>query len=194
MKERIFIVEGALGSGRKTFIGNITKRLIHTTTIDYDMLLKTPAEKMGWRNIPNNAENYKFLAQIHELWTSFNDKLLLNVISTIEEWSENKDRLIFVIPKFQSDIDKLIISLPKYQIIRLFVYRKEVSNEFNILTDLNSDIIINNNGTLNDLVREADMFIGKYAKSFIRLDTRPVVKGDVKIKKSKKSNRKDNNT
>jgi len=193
MNNTIFIVDGLQGSGKKSFISKVREKLLNVYIISYHNNLETIARKMGWRNKPDDLENYIFLRKIHHLWVSFNNELYNSVIKDIEELN-SPHITIFILPKTGKDIDKLVEGLKEHNVKTVLIYNKkvaEVYKDINHINNYNYDIIINNNGSLSDLKKEADIFIGRYVKHFLRMKPsalipkRPVKSTKRKTKKLK---------
>ena len=177
MNNTVFIVDGLQGSGKRTFVQMLKEKLVHVVSVSYEDALRAVAEKMGWRNIPNDKENYAFLGKIHTLWTGFNDKLTDQILERLDA-DYSKHIVLIIIPKTKSDMEELVRRLEgKCELMSVLVYNKRANTSVSLrdsLVDFDYDILINNNKTLADFKKEVNMFIARYVKSFIRVGDSPI--------------------
>ena len=178
-KNTVFIIDGLPDSGKRTFVKFLRQKLVQVIDISYHDALELVAKKMGWRNIPNDKENYAFLDKLHEVWTGFNNNLIEQVLEQVHS-DYSPHTVIIILPKTNADIEELILRLKdNYDVMTVLVYNKRANIDVSLADKIGNydyDILVNNNKTLEDLKKESNMFIARYVKSFIRLSGSPIRK------------------
>lgn len=166
---KIYILNGKAGSGKTTFFELIEEKcrnyVFNYSTVT---LVKEVAKKCGW-NGSKTSENRKFLSDLKDLLIEWDDvpyKDCLKEIRRIEFLAESYDIehdnwAIFIDCREPQEIQKFVDRLGAKTI---FVDRKiedyNASNHADEeVENFKYDIIINNNGTLEDLAEAAINFI-----------------------------------
>lgn len=166
---KIYILNGKAGSGKTTFFELIEEKcqpyVFNYSTIT---LVKEVAKKCGWDG-GKTPENRKFLSDLKDLLTEWQDvpyKDCIKEIKRIEFLAvshdiDHDDWAIFIDCREPKEIQKFVDRLGAKTI---FVDRKIegyiASNHADAeVENFEYDIIINNNGTLEDLAAAAMNFI-----------------------------------
>lgn len=166
---KIYILNGKAGSGKTTFFKLIEEKcrnyVYNYSTVD---LVKKVAYGCGW-NGSKTPENRKFLSDLKDLLTEWDDvpyKDCLKEIKRITSLAniydvEHDDWAIFIDCREPKEIQKFVDRLGAKTI---FIDRKiedyNASNHADAnVENFEYDIVINNNGTLEDLAAVAMNFI-----------------------------------
>ena len=166
---KIYILNGKAGSGKTTFFKLIEEKcrnyVYNYSTVD---LVKKVAYGCGWDG-SKTPENRKFLSDLKDLLTEWNDvpykdclKEIKRITSLADIYDvEHDDWAIFIDCREPKEIQKFVDRLGAKTI---FIDRKiedyNASNHADAnVENFEYDIVINNNGTLEDLAAVAMNFI-----------------------------------
>lgn len=166
---KIYILNGKAGSGKTTFFKLIEEKcrnyVYNYSTVD---LVKKVAYGCGW-NGSKTPENRKFLSDLKDLLTEWDDvpykdclKEIKRITSLADIYDvEHDDWAIFIDCREPKEIQKFVDRLGAKTI---FIDRKiedyNASNHADAnVENFEYDIVINNNGTLEDLAAIAMNFI-----------------------------------
>ena len=166
---KIYILNGKAGSGKTTFFKLIEEKcrnyVYNYSTVD---LVKKVAYGCGW-NGSKTPENRKFLSDLKDLLTEWDDvpykdclKEIKRITSLADIYDvEHDDWAIFIDCREPKEIQKFVDRLGAKTI---FIDRKiedyNASNHADAnVENFKYDIVINNNGTLEDLAAAAMNFI-----------------------------------
>lgn len=166
---KIYILNGKAGSGKTTFFKLIEEKcrnyVYNYSTVD---LVKKVAYGCGW-NGSKTPENRKFLSDLKDLLTEWDDvpykdclKEIKRITSLADIYDvEHDDWAIFIDCREPKEIQKFVDRLGAKTI---FIDRKiegyNASNHADAeVENFNYDVVINNNGTLEDLAAVAMNFI-----------------------------------
>lgn len=166
---KIYILNGKAGSGKTTFFKLIEEKccnyVYNYSTVD---LVKKVAYGCGW-NGEKTPENRKFLSDLKDLLTEWDDvpykdclKEIKRITSLADIYDvEHDDWAIFIDCREPKEIQKFVDRLGAKTI---FIDRKiedyNASNHADAnVENFEYDIVINNNGTLEDLAAVAMNFI-----------------------------------
>lgn len=168
---KIFIINGAAGSGKDTFVELCRKFtgdafLLNISTVDK---VKEIATACGWDGT-KTPENRKFLSDLKALLTDWADVPLNDMIQKIEKFKRgfeiydtSDDRaIIFIHCREPEEIRKLVKALDARTLLirRSAAENITASNQSDAgVFDYEYDIHINNNGSLAELERTAEVFI-----------------------------------
>lgn len=171
----IFIVNGAPGSGKTTFEVLVKKEAMKWnclvemySTIDF---VKDIAHKCGWDGT-KTLKNRKFLSDLKDLLTEWKDVPFQKTIDAVEDikyhWEQydiyREHNIIFIDCREPAEIEKLCKALNAKSILiqRAANENLETSNHADRdIFNYDYDIVIDNNGDLNDLGKKAIEFIEK---------------------------------
>ena len=166
---KIYILNGKAGSGKTTFFKLIEEKC-HNYVYNYSTvdLVKKVAYGCGW-NGSKTPENRKFLSDLKDLLTEWDDvpykdclKEIKRITSLADIYDvEHDDWAIFIDCREPKEIQKFVDRLGAKTI---FIDRKiedyNASNHADAnVENFKYDIVINNNGTLEDLAAVAMNFI-----------------------------------
>lgn len=166
---KIYILNGKAGSGKTTFFKLIEEKC-HNYVYNYSTvdLVKKIASCCGW-NGSKTPENRKFLSDLKDLLTKWDDvpykdclKEIKRITSLADIYDiEHDDWAIFIDCREPQEIQKFVDRLGAKTI---FVDRDiegySASNHADAnVKNFEYDIVINNNGTLEDLAAAAMNFI-----------------------------------
>lgn len=166
---KIYILNGKAGSGKTTFFKLIEEKcrnyVYNYSTVD---LVKKVAYGCGW-NGSKTPENRKFLSDLKDLLTEWDDvpykdclKEIKRITSLADIYDvEHDDWAVFIDCREPKEIQKFVDRLGAKTI---FIDRKiedyNASNHADAnVENFEYDIVINNNGTLEDLAAVAMNFI-----------------------------------
>jgi hypothetical protein len=168
---KIFVINGAAGSGKDTFVELCRKFtgdafLLNISTVDK---VKEIATACGWDGT-KTPENRKFLSDLKALLTDWADVPLNDMIQKIERFKRgfeaydvSDDRaVVFIHCREPEEICKLVKTLGAHTLLvrRAAAENIAVSNQSDArVLDYEYDIHINNNGSLEELERTAEVFI-----------------------------------
>jgi dephospho-CoA kinase len=172
---KVFIVNGAPGSGKTTFEVLVKREALKWnclvemySTIDF---VKDIAHMCGWDGT-KTPENRKFLSDLKDLLTQWADVPYKKTLAIVEDiryrWTVDGDgcdhNMIFIDCREPKEIKRLCESLNAKSIL----IRRDSSEQIDPsnhadkeVLNYNYDIVIDNNGTLNDLEKRAINFIKK---------------------------------
>lgn len=167
----IVIINGAAGSGKDTFVELCRKFtgdafLLNISTVDK---VKEIATACGWDGT-KTPENRKFLSDLKALLTDWADVPLNDMIQKIEKFkrgfevydmSDDK-AIVFIHCREPEEIRKLVKALNARTLLirRTAAENITASNQSDAgVLDYEYDIHINNNGSLAELERTAEVFI-----------------------------------
>lgn len=174
MNKQIFIINGMAKAGKDTFVNMVEKAL---EDIDKDYWVenyssvtrvKEIAQKCGWNPDIKTEKDRKFLSDLKLLLTKYND-LPFKDMSYVREGFlydgfDNSKMLFFHIREAEEIARAAKEFNAKTILIRRDSVKHIVSNiSDNNVYDYNYDIIIDNNGTLEDLQNKANQFVNDYA-------------------------------
>lgn len=166
---KIYILNGKAGSGKTTFFKLIEEKC-HNYVYNYSTvdLVKKVAYGCGWDG-SKTPENRKFLSDLKDLLTEWDDvpykdclKEIKRITSLADIYDiEHDDWAIFIDCREPKEIQKFVDRLGAKTI---FIDRKiedyNASNHADAnVENFKYDIVINNNGTLEDLAAVAMNFI-----------------------------------
>ena len=161
---KIFIVNGAGGQGKTTFEKmvrqiaeeNFNKMVGITSTID---LVKSYAALMGWNMKNKTAADRKFLSDLKDALTNWNDSPYQDMKQKICSYKEYGYDALFIDCREPEEIKRFVND---YQAITILVQRGEQEHYGNHADDnvknYQYDIIIDNSRGLDELLQEATIF------------------------------------
>lgn len=162
----IYVVNGAAGSGKTTFEENIKKIVGDNCYILSTITpIKQIATMVGW-NGKKDLESRKFLSDLKDLLTEYNDYPFNYICDQIkhieEEWADYgispKSIVIFIDCREPEEIKKLCDKLDAKSLLirRASAENSETSNHADEgVLNYNYDIVIENNGNLFDYANKA---------------------------------------
>lgn len=167
----VFIINGYPGAGKDTFVELVktvveklaieNRKIVNISTIDY--LKEIFIKDFNWDGIKTKDVRVA-LANIHTILTNWND---IPFKKTCEKVRQHLQDIVFIHCREPENIEKY---KKEFNAITLFVDNQQAEKVIYLnkpkyaIADLdvknyNYDIIINNNGTFEDLEREAENFV-----------------------------------
>lgn len=170
---KIVIINGKAGCGKDTFVTmcrdilGITK-ILNVSTVDY---VKEVAEYCGWDGT-KTPENRKFLSDLKDVLTQWDDVPLKKVCQEITTWQhlwiasgEYDKAVVFIHCREPKEIKKLCKELSICNPITLLIRRgaaesvEQMNHADNEVLNYEYDYTIPNNGSLSELRARAEEFL-----------------------------------
>ncbi len=159
--KKVFILNGVGTSGKGTFAEFVGK---YISTHKYSIvdLPKEAAKVLGWDG-GKTEKDRKFLSDIMDLSTEYNDSPFRDVLSVVTDFKNNliEDELLFIDMRDPKDIARAVETFGAETIlIRNPNVEKIQGNHADAnVEDYEYDYIIENNGTLEQLDKMAKLFV-----------------------------------
>lgn len=159
--KKIVVINGTGGSGKDTFVEltSTIRKVYNVSSIDK---VKEIAKTCGW-NGKKDEKDRKFLSDLKILLIKYNDLPFNDICEKIEKFNNSEDEIMFIHIREPEEIKRIV---SKYNAITLLIKRKGLDNietnssDFNV-DNYDYDYYINNDGTIEDLKKEAISFIDK---------------------------------
>lgn len=162
---KIFIVNGQGGAG-KTSLENFVAELCEgdvaaVSMIDYT---KQCAAKLGW-NGAKDEKDRRFLSNLKDALTAWDDSPFLTTCAMTKMAINEGCEIVFIDAREQNDIDRLKdYFINKGYSIKTILVKRGVKKIYGNKADdgvfnYNYDIVIENNGTLDELRASAEEFV-----------------------------------
>ena len=167
MNKSIFIINGAAGSGKDTFVDLVilaaqpydeVSNVVNFSSVD---IIKELAKMIGWDGSKNEKDR-KFLSDLKSLCKDYNDLPFKTIIHTVSEFYKSPDKQFLFIhirepeeikrAKIAFDAKTILVKRPNVSPVESNTSDKDVYN-------FEYDIIINNNGSIEDLSNLVPAFI-----------------------------------
>lgn len=177
--KQIFIINGSGGVGKDTFVNKVTNvahrlRLIPVYNFSSVEKVKRIAKKIGWDGVSKTEKDRKFLSDLKLLCTEYNDMPFESMREKVEEFKEDKyASMLFLHIREPEEIER---AKNAFYAKTILVKRDSVKHITSNMADENVynykyDIIINNDGTLEDLKKIAKDFVedwmdGEFKKEY----------------------------
>lgn len=173
---KIFIVNGKGKSGKdsfESFVIDYAERLAATPVVKISIIdyVKDIASYAGWDG-GKTMEDRRFLCDLKKILTEWNDSPMQDLYSSIQDIKEHEGEnvTIFIDMREPNDIERFekICSSNGWRYSSVLIKRDELDNlSYGNSADDNVfnyfyDIIIENNGTLEDLRNSAEYFYNNY--------------------------------
>ena len=178
MKKQIFIINGSGGVGKDAFIEILSENYWDICTVgNYSSVSKVKriAKEIGW-NGSKTERDRKFLSDLKLLTTAYNDMSLNDMKEVAKNfmYGENKlPRMMFLHIREPEEIAKAVDAFKEYNARTILVRRDSVKHITSNMADENVynydyDIVINNNGTLEDLKELAKVFLDDFMNDSLK--------------------------
>lgn len=158
---QVIVINGSGGCGKDTFVRQFASQnkggIINASTIDP---IKAIATQVGWDGT-KDEKGRKFLSDLKDLLTEFND-LPLNYIRRAYEEFSDEGEYMFVHCREPKEIQKLA---NEFNAITLLITADErvpiidSNHADNLVKEYNYDYVISNNGTLYELNEKVKEFL-----------------------------------
>jgi guanylate kinase len=175
---KVVIINGKGGCGKDTFVAMCrdvlgANRILNVSTVDF---VKEVANYCGWDGT-KTPENRKFLSDLKDVLTQWNDIPLKKVCQEIKVWTnlwiasgEYDKAVVFIHCREPKEIDKLCKELNEYEPTTLLIRRsiaesvEQINHADNQVLDYAYDYTIWNDSNLSWLHNEAKVFLRNYLK------------------------------
>lgn len=165
---KVLVLNGAPGSGKDLFVSYCQQLLgadvcHNLSTVDY---VKEIAKTLGWDG-KKDARSRKFLSDLKDALTQWRDLPFQDVTTKLmlikkQASKKNSDEIVFIHCREPEEIAKLVSRLGAEAIIirRDVAENKEQSNHADErVFEYEYDVMIDNNGTVEDLLENARVFL-----------------------------------
>lgn len=168
---KVVIVNGAARSGKDTFCQFCQEAsyfhdalTIQISSVDR---IKAAAEKLGWTG-GKDDKSRKFLSDLKDLATEYSDAPMKYLESVYNHYATEGDMIIFMHIREPEEIER---ARKKFDALTLLIKRPGVepiqSNHADRDVDqYDYDYLVVNNGTLDDLDKQADDFVEKVISGY----------------------------
>ena len=154
MIKQIYITNGAGTSGKDSF-SKLLNKYISTYKYSIVELPKQAAKVLGWDGTSKTAKDRRFLSDIMDLATEYNDSPFRDVVSIIADFKNNliEDEVLVIDMRDPKDITRAVTMFEaKTILIRNPRIEKIETNHADAnVENYDYDYIIENNGTLEQL-------------------------------------------
>jgi hypothetical protein len=169
LRKQVFIINGSGGVGKDTFVSYVkeyldSKTRFHPAVLNYSSVdkVKTIAREIGW-NGKKTEKDRKFLSDLKQLTTEYND-MPFHSMENMVHYFRNKTTLAQLLFLHIREPDEIERAKNEFHAKTILITRDSVSHITSNMADANVfdyeyDFVIKNNGTLDDLKKEAVIFI-----------------------------------
>ncbi len=179
MEKQIFVINGSAGVGKDTFVDAV-ERALENINKDYWVenyssvtRVKEIAETCGWNSKVKTEKDRKFLSDLKLLLTEYNDLPFKDLGYVVEGFLHDgfeNSKMLFLHIREPIEIDKAVNAFNAKTIL---VKRNSVVHITSNMGDenvynYNYDIIIENNGTFEELQEKARFFVNDYINGSFR--------------------------
>lgn len=164
--KQIYVINGSGGSGKDTFVEMVGKytRVFNFSSID---IVKDAAKVLGW-NGGKTDKDRKFLSDMKDLAIAYNDAPLNAVLRAVSVFMLTDDTMMFIHIREISEIEKFLQAVKNVTPIPAKTILVQNPNVEVVSTnksdagvfDYKYDLVIPNDGTLEDLDKKAKLFAG----------------------------------
>lgn len=159
-RKQIFIINGSGGAGKDSFVKLISKSsdvpIMNFSSVDK---VKEIARIIGWTG-GKTEKDRKFLSDLKLLCTYYNDMPFNSMSEKVREFANSDAAMLFLHIREPEEIERAKIAfgaqtiLVKRDAVKQITSNMADGNVFNY----HYDIVVNNNGSLNDLRGKASKF------------------------------------
>lgn len=179
MEKQIFVINGSAGVGKDTFVDAV-ERALEDINKDYWVenyssvtRVKQIAESCGWNSEVKTEKDRKFLSDLKLLLTEYNDLPFKDLGYVVEGFLHDgfeNSKLLFLHIREPEEIAK---AERAFNAKTILIKRDSVKHITSNMGDENVynydyDIIVENNGTFEDLQETARLFVSDYIKGVFK--------------------------
>ena len=167
--KKIFVQNSVGGSGKDTW-ASLLKKYIPTLKYSIIDLPKEAAKVLGWDG-GKTEKDRRFLSDIMDLSTDYNDAPFKDVLSLVTDFKNNKDfaeyEVLIIDMRDPKDIARAVETFGAETILvrNPNVAKIESNHADRDVENYEYDYIIENNGTLEQLESVAKAFVDRYVKN-----------------------------
>ena len=168
MIKQVFIINGSGGVGKDTFIELMCNQALDKVKIgNYSSIdkVKEIAKAIGW-NGEKTERDRKFLSDLKLLTTEYNNMPLNDMKEYAKNFmdDETDNKILFLHIREPEEIEKAVNEFKEYNVKTILVKRDCVKHIVSNMADenvynYNYDIVIENNGTLENLTSMSKQFL-----------------------------------
>jgi hypothetical protein len=167
--KKVFVINGSGGSGKDTFVERVSKyaKVDNFSSID---IIKSASRVLGWDGAKTDKDR-KFLSDMKDLAIQYNDAPLVSCMNHLDEFMSGNKEILFIhireipeIKKFLKSAESMLIEVQTVLVTNSHVSVIQTNKSDAGVFDYQYDIIIENNGTLDDLDNKAKSFAFEYTK------------------------------
>lgn len=158
----IYIMNGQGGSGKTTFqdyVAEIVDEEDAVVSVSMVSYVKAIAKTFGWQGT-KEPKDRKMLSQLKDLLTEWDDSPFRTTCMMVDQARRNGAKIVFIDAREKADIERL---KEKFNCQAVLMVKGEKVNYGNHaddeVFDINYDITIYNDGTLEDLRFAAERFV-----------------------------------
>lgn len=161
----IFIINGMAGAGKDTFVSFLNE-LVPTQHISIIDKAKETAKTMGWTG-EKTEKDRRFLSDIKLATDRYDDRNYEYVKEQVKDFLESKSNKNKVLCIDMREPEQIKRAIKDFGARTVFVRRDTVPHIVSNIADANVfnmryDVVINNNGTLEDLKKETQKFVDDF--------------------------------
>lgn len=176
--KQIFIINGSGGSGKDSFIDILDKQFWEKCAVaNYSSVTKVKeiAKAIGWDGSKTERDR-KFLSDLKLLTTEYND-MPMNDMKKMATYFMGIDipvpRIMFLHIREPEEIAKAINEFKKYNAKAILIKRDSIKHITSNMADKNVydydyDIVIDNDGTLEELKEKARCFMNDFLSGALK--------------------------
>ena len=178
--KQIFIINGSGGSGKDSFIEIVDKQFWEKCAVaNYSSVTKVKeiAKAIGWDGSKTERDR-KFLSDLKLLTIEYND-MPMNDMKKMTNYFMNihvdipTPRILFLHIREPEEIAKAINEFKEYNAKAILIKRDSIKHIVSNMADrnvydYNYDIVINNDGTLEELEEKAKCFMNDFLNGVLK--------------------------
>lgn len=167
MGKQVFIINGFGGTGKDTFVSLVSlgfKSRYYSPIMNFSSVdkVKEIAKRVGWDGKSKTEKDRKFLSDLKLLCTEYNDMPFNSMCDAVEKFNKHRYyTMLFLHIREPEEIER---AKNAFNAKTILVKRDSVEHIKSNMADANVfnydyDIIVNNNGTIDDFKNKAMYFI-----------------------------------
>lgn len=164
MKKQIIIINGTGECGKDTFVKGVQK---YEKTVNFSSVddVKKVARIIGW-NGGKSEKDRKFLSDLKRLTTEYNDFAFKSTTKAVEEFRESDNNIMFIHIREPEEIGRAVKTFGAKTLLMHREGQKDITSNYSDANVYNYsyDYIINNDGTIEELIEKAKKFAEKLRK------------------------------
>lgn len=175
MKKQVFIINGSGGVGKDTFVNLIINNFLSvcfTPVVNYSSVdkVKEVAKKIGWDGKSKTEKDRKLLSDLKLLCTKYNDMPFNSMDEKVYSFNKSDSVMLFLHIREPEEIER---AKNAFSAKTILVKRNSIKHITSNMADENVynytyDIVINNNGTKDELEIKAIKFIEDFINDNIK--------------------------
>jgi len=156
---KYFVINGQGGSGKDSFVNMVRQKHVNGNVFNISSIhpIKEIAKSGGWLGSKTDKDR-KMLSDLKNIFIEYNNlpiKYIMDKISFM-----GADDIMFIHIRESTEMDKLKKLLPSVKTVLIDRYVEEKGNDSDdMVYDYQYDIIIDNDGSIDDLKDAAEIFI-----------------------------------